>query len=145
ASAGAAPGAKEEAAQAYEKARGLYFALRASQDKQRFRHNWLRVIGAFRAIYESHPKSDEAPRAAYTAGELWRGLYDVSRVSGDLDQALIAYERVLECYAAAAPKADAALAWSLADDALFQRAQVLLRRGDDAGAARELRELLRRF
>lgn len=137
-----AQSATTEAARAYEQARGLYFALRGSKDKQRFRHNWLRVIGAFRSIYESHPASPEAPRAAYTAGELWRGLYDISRVGDDLDQALIAYERVGECYQAAKlPPAQ----WQLGDDALYQRAQIHLRRGEKREAARELQELLRRF
>ena len=36
----------ESSAQAYEKARRGYFALKASADKQKFRHNWLRVIAS---------------------------------------------------------------------------------------------------
>ena len=56
---------------AYEQARKHYFALKASSERQRFRHNWLKVIGSFTAVAADHPDTGEAASAIYTAAELW--------------------------------------------------------------------------
>ncbi len=125
---------------AYEQARVRYFELKGDTKKQRFRHNWLKAVTAFQGVYERFPNSPEAPRAAYTTGELWRGLYAISRVPSDLDQALLAYARVPEAYGKR-PAAEHALA----DDALLQRAQIFLRRDERESAAREVRSLLDRY
>jgi len=124
------------AAREYDAARRSYFALQASPQKQRFRHHWVKVIAAFRGILNDYPASLEAPRAAYTAAELWSDLYRVSRRASDLDQALASYDRVVEGY----PKS------SLADDALWQQARLERQwHGGDQAAADRLALLLDRY
>ncbi len=119
--------------QAYERARKHYFALKASEEREKFRHNWLKVIAAFTRVADEHPETAEAASAIYTAAELWSDLYRISRRGSDLDQALATYERVVHAH----PRS------SLADDALWQRSQLFLRHGNRrAPAARAVREIL---
>ncbi|MEE8409110.1 MAG: N-acetylmuramoyl-L-alanine amidase [Myxococcota bacterium] len=131
--AGAGPSASRKA---YEQARKQYFALQASEQRQRYRHNWVKVIAAFTRVAGAHPKSDEAARAVYTTAELWSDLYRISRRGSDLDQALAAYEQVVHAY----PDS------SLADDALWHRAEIFARLlGHREAAARAVREILARY
>lgn len=124
------------AAQSYEDARRSYYALKRDPQKQKFRHHWIKAIAAFTQVADSHPKSPEAPRALYTAAELWNGLHAVSRRASDLDQAIANYDRVAREH----PKS------SLADDALMRQAELWLeRRGDRRRAARKVREVLARY
>ena len=122
--------------QAYERARADYFTLKGSTERQKLRHNWLNVIAGFNAIADTYGESTEAPAAVYTMAELWADLYNLSRRDSDLDQALSAYERVVQRY----PDS------SLADDALFQRAQIYLKTlKNRPAAARAAREIMGRY
>lgn len=128
--------ARSDAEAAYERARRTYFALRASPDRQRYRHHWLKAIAAFRSVQSQHPKSPSAAAAAYTAAELWADLYKVSRRGSDLDQALDAYAGLVEAF----PRS------SFADDALWQQAQIELNhRRDRAAAASHLATVQARY
>ncbi len=127
---------KADVRQAYEKARASYFALKDSAERQKFRHNWLRVIAGFEELAAAHPKTQEAAAAIYTAAELWSDLWSLSRRESDLDQALTNYERVVHTYPTS----------SLADDALWQRSQIYMKRlNNRAAAARAAREILERY
>ncbi|MFC1611884.1 N-acetylmuramoyl-L-alanine amidase [Myxococcota bacterium] len=128
-------GATGESRRAYE-ARSHYFALKDSKERQKYRHNWLKVIAGFSRVANDHPKSPEAPSAVYTAAELWSDLWAVSRRESDLEQTLAAYERVVHAY----PES------SLADDALWHRCQIYLEKvGNRAAAARAAREIVARY
>jgi N-acetylmuramoyl-L-alanine amidase len=121
-----ADAAPSAASRAYERARALYYAVKADPARQRYRHHWLKAIVAFQAVASDHPGSPEAARAIYTSAELWSDLHQVSLRGSDLDQALAAYGRVAERFPTA----------TLADDALFESAQLLIRRRSDRQAAR---------
>lgn len=124
------------AARAYEQARRPYFALKASAERRRYRHHWLKAIAAFRQVATEHPGSREAQQALYSAADLWAGLYQVSRRSTDLEQAIAAYGRVAGEYPGG----------KLADDALWQRSRLeLTLRHDRGAAARSIQQLLARY
>ncbi|MEM6733914.1 MAG: N-acetylmuramoyl-L-alanine amidase, partial [Myxococcota bacterium] len=122
-----------EAARAYHAARTSYYALKGDEDAQRFRHHWRRVIEAFQEVVRRYPKSQEAPRALYTAASLTQDLYDVSRRPSDATHACALYERVHREH----PKS------SLADDALYEAAKLQRRRGQEAKARASLETLVR--
>ena len=124
-----------EAAQAYARARAQYHGLEADSGRRRFRHHWIKAIAAFQAVGRDDPESPEAAAAQYTIGMLWNELYGISRRPSDLDQALAAYASVAQEHPESA----------LADDALWQGAQLSLRRGDTADAGRALAALLARY
>ena len=133
---GSARAADPGAARAYEQARRPYFALKASKDKQRLRHHWLKAIASFDAVASAYPDSPQAARALYTSGELWSSLHLRSHRADDLDHALTAYGRV-----ASEHPAD-----KLADDALWREGQLALRRRNDrATAARVIQALLAHY
>ncbi len=126
----------------YDKARSLYYALKENQNKQQYRHHWLKVIAAFRSVVRAHPKSHEAPRAQFMVAELWRSLFSISRKRADEDEAFDAYARVAAVYAAAKiPQRQ----WVLADDGLWWRAGILERRVQLPEAAAELLTLGKRY
>lgn len=116
----------------YAAARTAYYALKADPAKKQFRHHWLPVIAGFDRIVKDHPKSPEAPKAAYTAAHLVHDLYEVSRSRGDSDDAIHRYAAVAKRFSTS----------SLADDALYERSSLLLRRGQKPEAAAALRVLL---
>ncbi|WP_432821902.1 N-acetylmuramoyl-L-alanine amidase [Trichloromonas sp.] len=99
---------------AYLKAKDNYQSLINSAKKQLYRDNWEAVIGAFMAVVDRYPDSSRAPDGLYMAARACRGLYDVSRVSSDARRATEYYDRLTQSY----PRN------SLADDALFESAQI---------------------
>ncbi len=126
-------GQKDEAAEAYESARRYFFILKTDPQKQRFRHHWHKAIAGFQAVAARYPKSPQAASALYTVAELWRGLYRISRLADDLEQAESAYALVGQNHAAT----------SLADDALWHRVKIANEvRGDKATAATLCKRLL---
>jgi N-acetylmuramoyl-L-alanine amidase len=99
---------------AYQKAKDNYRSLTNSAQKQLYRDSWESVIGGFMAVVDRYSESSRAPDGLFMAGRACRGLYDVSRVSGDARRATELYDRLAESY----PRD------SLADDALFESAQI---------------------
>lgn len=112
--AGATPAIAAES-KAYKKARAGYDALLASQQKQLYRENWLRVIESLTALDETKPADDRAPTALLLAGKAWQGLWNVSRNAQDGQKAVETYDLLAQKY----PEE------SLADDALVLAAGVL--------------------
>lgn len=112
--AGASPATAAQS-KAYNKARADYDALLASQQKQLYRENWLKVIDGLTALGETKPADDKAPNALLLAGKAWQGLWSVSRNPQDGQKAVEAFDGLASQY----PQI------SLADDALVLAAEVL--------------------
>ncbi|MBN1961879.1 MAG: N-acetylmuramoyl-L-alanine amidase [Deltaproteobacteria bacterium] len=128
--------ASNSPSRAYEEARHSYFLLKADKKKQQLRHNWQNVIEEFQSIAAKYPKNTQSVKALYTAAELWRGLYAVSFLENDLDNAIAAYERVASEYTNS----------NLADDALWHQAQLILQyKQDETAATKVLDHLLEKY
>ncbi|MBT6179154.1 MAG: N-acetylmuramoyl-L-alanine amidase, partial [Deltaproteobacteria bacterium] len=130
--AGAARAAEASSAKQYDKVRAIYFAFKADPKKKQFRHDWIQVIARFQTFLKANKESKQACRAAYTEAELWRGLYDVSRVNADIRHAFSAYEVAEE----------ACRGTTLADDALWQQVVITAKRKTRYPEATELAERL---
>jgi len=127
---------KVSAQQAYESARKAYFSLKDNKSKQAYRHNWLKVIARFKRVHASYRDTGYGARALYTEAELWSDLSLISRLRSDLSSALSSYESVWLEY----PQS------TLADDALFQRASIYLKRLEKRKeAAWVVRDILRAY
>lgn len=112
--AGASPAAAAES-KAYKKARAGYDALLASQQKQLYRENWLKVIEGLIAVDQAKPADSQGPTALLLAGKSWQGLWNVSRNAQDGEKAVATFDLLAQKY----PES------SLADDALVLAAEVL--------------------
>ncbi|MEE2962167.1 MAG: N-acetylmuramoyl-L-alanine amidase, partial [Myxococcota bacterium] len=85
----------------YEDARARYYRLKGLSESQKgYRHHWLSVISRFQRISKRYPRSVEAVKSHFTAGELWRELYGRSRLRHDLTQATQSYEALLAGFSA---------------------------------------------
>lgn len=127
-------------ANSYERARALYYRLKAEPKKQQFRHHWLKTIAAFRRFLSRHPAAADAAKAQFTCAELWRGLFNISRKRADEDEAFAAYGAVAAAYSRSQINSGRRV---LGDDALWWRAGILERRGRLPQAAAELQQLLK--
>ena len=123
--------AKDSAAELYDAARTSYAEL---QDKpKKYRHHFQETIDRFRAVTEKHPTSRVADEAFYMMGKVYRELYEISRLRGDLEHSIEAYGDCAEKYPTS----------NYADDCLYLRAKAQLRIGKDAAAVDSLRKLVR--
>ena len=112
--AGAGPAAAAES-KAYKKARAGYDALLASQQKQLYRDNWVKVIDSLVAVDQAKPADSQGPNALLLAGKAWQGLWKVSRLPQDGEKAVATFDLLAKKYPENA----------LADDALVLAAGVL--------------------
>ncbi|MFN0062906.1 MAG: N-acetylmuramoyl-L-alanine amidase [Myxococcaceae bacterium] len=134
---------------AYQEAAKSYYALKRDAGRRRFRHSWLNVAEKFESVAKRHPKSNQAPRALFTAAQLYEDLSRISLMPADLSKAAGAYQKLTTTHAKHRLADDAALALaklelerrSHHDKALevAQNALKCLPRGD---RARELRDLV---
>ncbi len=69
-----------------------------SKEKMKFRHNWLRCIKAYEAVFEKYPKSEQAPWAMFRSAEMYKRLYGYSGLEADLDKAMETFRRVTSDY-----------------------------------------------
>ena len=58
----------------YFQAQKSYYKLMASDEKQKFRHHWMKTIKMFSKVIDRYPKSNEAYKAEYTTGKLFEDL-----------------------------------------------------------------------
>nr|WP_228530523.1 MULTISPECIES: N-acetylmuramoyl-L-alanine amidase [Myxococcaceae] len=126
--ASAAAAKRETADHAYEGARRAYYTLKADPARRKLRHHWLNVAEKFSQVAKDYPKSDRAPEALFTAGELLNELSRISLVDDDLQGAIHAYERLVQAH----PR------HRLADDAALALARIQLDRLERPEAARKL-------
>jgi N-acetylmuramoyl-L-alanine amidase len=125
----AAIGAKRDAAEeAYQEARTSYYALKGDAARRKLRHHWLNVANRFEAVATEFPKSDRAPDALYTAGELMNELSRISFLPEDLQAAVADYSKLVETW----PR------HRLADDAALSLARIHLERLEQPEAARRV-------
>jgi len=99
----------------YESARRVYYALKGSAQRQRFRHHWIKAIAAFNRVQAVAPSGPHAAAALFNTAALWRDLFVVSRLGSDGRQAEAAFARLAALYPASA----------LADDALLGQARLV--------------------
>lgn len=81
-----------------EKANACRKSLYHSSERMKYRHHWMRCIGQYEKIAESHPKSGEAAWALYFAGRMYTRLYRYSGRGGDLDLAIERFKHIAETY-----------------------------------------------
>ncbi len=80
----------------YFKAETCYKKLRNNSDKRKYRHNWLRCIEKFQAVYKHDPKGSWAAAGLYMSGELYGKLYKVSSRESDRKEAVDIFERIVK-------------------------------------------------
>ncbi|MFY2558803.1 N-acetylmuramoyl-L-alanine amidase [Corallococcus terminator] len=119
---------RDEAEAAYQGARRAYYALKDDAARRKLRHHWLNVVHKFEAVAKSHPKSERAPDALFTAGELLQELSRISFVEEDLKSAISDYDKLSRDY----PK------HRLADDAALALARIHVHRMDRPEDARRV-------
>lgn len=119
----------------YYLAQKSYYQLKASPDKQKFRHNWEKVIQKFSKVVKRHPKSPQAYKAVFTMARLYQGLNGISKNAKDLDQALHHYEKVSRDFSRG----------SLTDDALFESAEIYRDKKDFFSATRILKTIFEKY
>lgn len=119
---------QDEAEVAYQGARRAYYSLKDDAARRKLRHHWLNVVHKFQAVAKGHPKSDRAPDALFTAGELLQELSRISFVEEDLKAAIADYEKLRTDY----PK------HRLADDAALALARIHVHRLDRPEDARRV-------
>jgi len=80
----------------YFKAETSYKKLRNNPQKYKYRHNWLRCIEKFQAVYKHAPKGPWAAAGLYMSGELYGKLYKVSSRESDRKEAIDIFERIVK-------------------------------------------------
>jgi N-acetylmuramoyl-L-alanine amidase len=73
-------------------------SLYQSAKKKKYRHNWLECISRYEKVSAGYPKSDQAAWALYHSARIYVSLYSYARTSGDLDEAIVLYKRVVDNY-----------------------------------------------
>ena len=112
---------KEGAKVLFEKSDLCKKDLLGSSKKKKYRQNWITCIKNYQKVYNSYPKSDEAPRALFNAARLYTLLYKYSGKSTDLDEAIKLYRQLVDQY-----KND-----RLADDAQYRIGEIYYTSLDD--------------
>jgi N-acetylmuramoyl-L-alanine amidase len=127
---GVAFAAKRDAAEeAYQEARKAYYALKGgSEARRKMRHHWLNVAHRFEAVATEYPKSERAPDALFTVGELMNELSQISFLLEDLQGAANSYSKLVDSH----PR------HRLADDAALLLARIYLDRLEQPEAARRV-------
>jgi N-acetylmuramoyl-L-alanine amidase len=122
--------AKRDAAEeAYQEARKAYYALKGGNEARRkMRHHWLNVAHRFETVASEYPKSERAPDALFTVGELMNDLSRISFLLEDLQGAADSYSKLVARH----PR------HRLADDAALLLARIYLDRLDQPEAARRV-------
>ena len=80
----------------YFKAEACYKKLRNNSQKNKYRHNWLRCIEKFQAVYKHAPKGPWAAAGLYMAGELYCNLYIISSKKSDRKEAIDIFKRIVK-------------------------------------------------
>lgn len=119
----------------YYLAQKSYYQLKASPDKQKFRHHWEKVIQQFSKVVKRHPKSPQAYKAVFTMARLYQGLNGISKNAKDLDQALHHFEKVSRDFSRG----------SLTDDALFESAEIYRDKKDFSSATRIFKTIFEKY
>ena len=79
-------------------AENSYYNLVKSPQKRKYRVNWIKVIKRYKKVSDLFPQSKKADLSLYRVGELYRRVYNLFRKSSDLENAIIAYQRLISQY-----------------------------------------------
>ncbi|MBI5526185.1 MAG: N-acetylmuramoyl-L-alanine amidase, partial [Deltaproteobacteria bacterium] len=117
----------------YESLRAAYQKLKGDPARRKFRTHWSKISVRLVEIADAGEGSAVAPRALFTAAELFRDLRRITLSAHDLDDAVALYGRVAAEY----PQS------LLADDALYWKALLLKDvKNDQPASCETLRVLL---
>jgi len=94
--------AEDAGRDAYYRAEDALRSLTDSADRQKFRHNWLRVVAQFEAIYEKDPGGRWASAAMYRAATTWLELYQRSKRPSDRETGIARLQQLARAYPASA-------------------------------------------
>ncbi len=119
----------------YSKARSLYYALKNSEAKKKYRSYWLRCIEEFQAVYTNYPKSPRADDAQFTVAMLYHDLYGYSLLKSDLEEALSSFQGLVTRYPSS----------SLADDAQFKVGEIHLTQREFSKAYEAFQKVVDQF
>ncbi len=80
----------------YYNASACYEKLAKSQQRQRYRDNWLKCINKFQNVYRHDPSGPWAAAGLYRAGELYLKLYKWSSKKSDKTKALNLFKKIIK-------------------------------------------------
>ena len=83
--------------------------LEQDKNAQQLRHHWFNVIKKYERIVREYPKGKNAPQSHLAIGDLYLGLFKVSRRGSDLESAEEAYRKLIKTFPSAAACATAQL------------------------------------
>lgn len=119
----------------YFHAQKSFYALKASPEKKKFRHHWMKTIKMFSKVVDRFPQSNEAYKAEFTTGKLYEGLNAVSKNPKDLDRAIHHYNNVSSNFPPA----------NLSDDALFRVAELYLEKRNLNSASETFKRVAHKY
>jgi len=119
----------------YFLAQKSFYQLKASPEKQKFRHHWIKTIKMFSKVVDKYPKSSEAYKAEFTRGNLYEGLSAISKNSKDLEKAVYHYNKVSMNFPPG----------NLSDDALFRVAEIYLVKRKLASASEIFKKIVKKY
>jgi len=99
--------------------------LYRSKKRIKYRDQWERCIKKYESYYRKYPRGRQADEALYATAKLYKGLYGYSRHSGDLNEAVGRFRRVVKKF----PRS------RFADDAQYQLGEIYRRYKKDPGRA----------
>ncbi len=119
----------------YFLAQKSFYQLKASPEKQKFRHHWMKTIKMFSKVVDRFPKSNESYRAEFTIGKLYEGLGAVSKNPKDFEKAASHYNNVSTNFPPA----------NLSDDALFRVAEIYLANRNLVSASETFKRIVKKY
>jgi len=119
----------------YFLAKKSFYQLKASPEKQKFRHHWIKTINMFSKVVDHFPKSGEAYKAEFTIGKLYEGLSAISKNPKDLGKASYHYNKVCTDFPPG----------NLSDDALFRIAEIYLVKGKLVSASEIFKKIIKKY
>ena len=119
----------------YFLAQKSFYQLKASPEKQKLRHHWMKTIKMFSKVVDDFPKSNEAYRAEFTTGKLYEGLGAISKNPKDLEKAIYHYNKVCMDFAPG----------NLSDDALFRMAEIYLIKRKLTSASEIFKKIINKY
>ena len=84
--------------------------LKKTSSLQRYRHNYEKVLGRYRKVFDNHPGTPEAERALLRSGELYTLLYRWTESKSDLNRAKNYYQLLIGDYPGSSLSDDAQIA-----------------------------------
>lgn len=133
-SSGSATAAPDNSVAAYKKAADYYHKLGGAK-KNAGRRELERNLEMFKAVYKKYPRAAKTPEAIFMSGQLHGDLYSRYHRRIDKENALTIYRLLVRSYPGNA----------LADDALYNSAELRMKDGNKVEALADFRGLLRWF